>query len=95
MIPFADDRAKKKYGITPLCASEKEKYISGAADFGQQCGAVIPDRKRWKVYTNDIGHLLLFFIVNLWGEGSFSRDFATNLAPQCRAWSTSGLPRKL
>ena len=33
IILFADDRAKK-YGITPLSASEKEKYISGAADFG-------------------------------------------------------------
>ena len=30
---FADDRAKK-YGITPLCEPGKEKYISGAADFG-------------------------------------------------------------
>ena len=25
---------RKKYGITPLSASGKEKYISGAADFG-------------------------------------------------------------
>ena len=25
---------KKKYEITPLSASGKEKYISGAADFG-------------------------------------------------------------
>ena len=25
---------RKKYGIIPLCASGKEKYISGAADFG-------------------------------------------------------------
>ena len=25
---------RKKYGITPLSASENEKYISGAADFG-------------------------------------------------------------
>ena len=29
---FADDRAKK-YGITPLSALAKEKYISGVADF--------------------------------------------------------------
>ena len=33
IILFADDRAKK-YGITPLSASGKEKYISDAADFG-------------------------------------------------------------
>ena len=33
IILFADDRAKK-YGITPLSALGKEKYISGAADFG-------------------------------------------------------------
>ena len=32
IILFADDRAKK-YGITALSASGKEKYISGAADF--------------------------------------------------------------
>ena len=25
---------RKKYGITPLSASRKEKYISGAEDFG-------------------------------------------------------------
>ena len=25
---------REKYGITPLSASGKEKYISGAADFG-------------------------------------------------------------
>ena len=25
---------RKKYGITPLSTSGKEKYISGAADFG-------------------------------------------------------------
>ena len=36
IILFADDRAKKKYGITPLSASGKEKYISGAADFGAE-----------------------------------------------------------
>ena len=35
IIPFADDRAKKIWNL-PLCASEKEKYISGAADFGRQ-----------------------------------------------------------
>ena len=33
IILFADDRAKK-YGITPLSALGKEKYISGAADLG-------------------------------------------------------------
>ena len=68
IIPFADDKGKKYYGI----ASEKEKYISGAADFGRQCGTVIPDRKRWKAYTNNIGHLLVFFIVNLLGEGALA-----------------------
>ena len=26
---------RKKYGVTPLSASGKEKYISGAADFGE------------------------------------------------------------
>ena len=34
IILFADDRAKKNYGITPLCVSGKEKYMSSAADFG-------------------------------------------------------------
>ena len=48
IIPFADDKAKKIWNL-PLCASEKEKYISGAADFG----AVIQDREKRKAYTND------------------------------------------
>ena len=41
--------------------------------------------KRWKAYSNDLGHLLLFLIVNPLRVGAFSRDFITNLAPQCRA----------
>ena len=95
--PFADDRPKKIWNL-PLCASEKEKYISQhqQVEMAQQIlggSAVIPDRKRWKAYTNDLGHLLLFIIVNL--LGAFSRDFTTNLAPKCRAWRTSGLQKKL
>ena len=35
IILFADDRAKKIFNL-PLCASEKKKYISDAADFGRQ-----------------------------------------------------------
>ena len=30
IILFADDRTKKNYGITRLCESGKEKYISGS-----------------------------------------------------------------
>ena len=33
IILFAVDKAKK-FGIIPLCASRREKYISGAAIFG-------------------------------------------------------------
>ena len=43
IIPFADDRAKKIWNL-PLCASEKEKYISGAADFGPQRGHTRPEK---------------------------------------------------
>ena len=41
--------------------------------------------ERWKAYSNDLAHLLLFIIVNPRGTGAFSRDFTTNLAQQCRA----------
>ena len=41
IIPFADDRANKIRNL-PLCASEKEKYISGVADFGWQRGHTRP-----------------------------------------------------
>ena len=44
--------------------------------------------ERRKAYSNDLGHLLLFITVNP-GAGAFSRDFTTNLAPQCRAFSRS------
>ena len=40
---------RKKYGITPLSALGKEKYISGAADSARQCGTVmafIPDLRK-------------------------------------------------
>ena len=42
--------------------------------------------KRWKAYSNDLGHLLIVIIDNP-GAGAFSRDFTANLAPQCRAFS--------
>ena len=41
----------------------------------------------WDRGKDGLGHLLLFIIVNLRGVGAFSRDFTTNLAPQCRAFS--------
>ena len=44
-----------------------------------------------EAYSNDLGHLLLFIIVNSRGGGAFSRDFTTNLAPQCRAFSRASL----
>ena len=42
--------------------------------------------KDGKLIQNDLGHLLIVIIVNQ-GAGAFSRDFTTNLAPQCRAFS--------
>ena len=42
--------------------------------------------KRLTAYSNDLGHLLIVIIVSQ-GAGAFSRDFTTNLAPQCRAFS--------
>ena len=43
IIPYADDRAKKIWKLL-LCASEKEKYISGAADFGRQRDHTLPEK---------------------------------------------------
>ena len=42
--------------------------------------------KDGKLIQNDLGHLLIVIIVNQ-GARAFSRDFTTNLAPQCRAFS--------
>ena len=42
--------------------------------------------KGGKLIQNDSGHLLIVIIVNQ-GAGAFSRDFTTNLDPQCRAFS--------
>ena len=42
--------------------------------------------KDGKLIQNDLGHFLKVIIVNP-GAGAFSRDFTTNLAPQCRAFS--------
>ena len=42
--------------------------------------------KGGKLIQNDLGHLLIVIIVYQ-GAGAFSRDFTTNLAPQCRAFS--------
>ena len=69
MLPFADDRAKSIWNYTSLCCR-----FRAAAQRGHT------HRKRWKAYTNDLVHLLLFIIVNL-QEGeegrAFSRDFTT------------------
>ena len=43
--------------------------------------------KKGKAYSNDVGHSLLFIFISPRGAGAFSRDFTTNLAPQCRAFS--------
>ena len=40
-----------------------------------------------KVISNDSGHLLSFIIVSPREGGTFSRDFTTSLAPECRAFS--------
>ena len=45
--------------------------------------------KRWKAYSNDLGHLSLFIIFTPPpppGAGAFSRDFTT-FTPQCKAFS--------
>ena len=47
-----------------------------------------------KVYSNGPGHLLFFIIVNL-RAGAFSRDFTTDLSPQCRAFSRALKTEKL
>ena len=39
--------------------------------------------------------MLFFIIVNLRGAGAFSRDFAINLSPQCRAFSRALKTEKL
>ena len=33
------------------------------------CGTTMGYGKRWKAYSNDLGHLLLFIIVNPLGDG--------------------------
>ena len=38
--------------------------------------------ERWKAYSNDLGYLLLFIIVNPCGAGAFSRDFTTKVCPR-------------
>ena len=38
---------------------------------------------RGKAYSKDLGYLFLYIIVGV----AFSRDFTTNLAPQCRVFS--------
>ena len=53
-----------------------------------------------KVYSNGPGHFLFFIIVNLrrgggGGAGAYSRDFTTNLSPQCRAFSRALKTEKL
>ena len=42
-----------------------------------------------KMYSNDSGQLLFFILILSVhrGSGAFSRDFTTNLARQCRAFS--------
>ena len=47
IILFAVDIAKKN-GIIPLCASRREKYISGAADFG--AAAPLGAARSWLSY---------------------------------------------
>ena len=42
--------------------------------------------KDGKLIQNDLGHLLIVIVVYQ-GAGAFGRDFTTNLAPQCRAFS--------
>ena len=47
-----------------------------------------PPRDRGENYSNDSGQLLFFsLILSAPGAGAFSRDFTTNLAWQCRAFS--------
>ena len=52
-------------------------------------------RERWKAYSNDLGHLLLFVNVNPRRAGVFSWDFTTNLALKCRAFSRASNIEKL
>ena len=42
-----------------------------------------------EMYSNDSGYLLFFILIlsSPGGTGAFSRDFTTNLARQCRAFS--------
>ena len=37
--------------------------------FWRQRGTVIPDQKRWKAYTNDLGHLLSLLSTSSGGGG--------------------------
>ena len=46
-----------------------------------------PPRDRGKNYSNDSGQLFFILILLAPGVGAFSRDFTTNLARQCRAFS--------
>ena len=39
--------------------------------------------------SNDLGHLLFFIIVSLREVGAFTKDLTTNLAPECRAFSSA------
>ena len=41
--------------------------------------------EKMEAYSYDLGHLLLFIIVNPWEAGAFSMNFTLILAAQCRA----------
>ena len=71
-----------------LCSSQ---YICKLSETAEPTEAfhVTPPWERGKdgkLIQNDLGHLLIVIIVNS-GAGAFSRDFTTNLAPQCRAFN--------
>ena len=55
---------RKKYGITPICASEKENIFLAQQIFGGSVARSYPIRKDGKLYnTNDLGHLLSATVV--------------------------------
>ena len=76
------------YYISVLCSAQ---YICKFSETTKPTEAfhVTPPRERGKdgkLIQNNLRHLLIVIIVNQ-GAGAFSRDFTTNLAPQCRAFS--------
>ena len=85
-----------------LCSGQISRKFSETTGPTEAKEIVAPPsgrKKRWKAYSNDLGHLLLFIIVNPGGggggQGQLAEISSTNLAPQFRAFSRALKMEKL